>query len=123
MTLSLGRGFGLVALLVFAPLMGLLWLGLAVAGIAHPMREQTWRSGSGHLRARRFATPPNAFGAFMRDNHLDYLPALVDVAAGRIRLMVEYDDGAELQIAFAPGHADTQPRHAAARAGIAARHE
>jgi hypothetical protein len=120
--LSLGRGFGIVAVLVFAPLMGLLWLALALAGIEHPVRAQ-WPTGSMHLRTRRFAVPPNAFGAFLRDNHLDYLPVLLDLAAGRIRLTIAGGDGIGLRIALAPGHADAAPRPATAQAGIAARHE
>jgi hypothetical protein len=123
MTLSLGRGFGLVAVLVFAPLMGLLWFALACAGVAHPLREEGWPVRSSHLRTRRFATPRNAFGAFVRDNHLDRLPVLLDAASGRVRLVIECTDGVDLRIALAPGHADAAPRPATAQASIAARHE
>jgi hypothetical protein len=102
MTLLLGRAWGVVGVLIFAPVMGLLWLALKLSGASRILRQQMWRAGARQVRTRCFVTPANAMGQFLRDNHLDHLPALLDIAAGRLRLLVEYGDRAGLRITLAP---------------------
>ena len=102
MTLSLGRSSGLVAVLIFAPLMGLLGLALKLSGVPSVLRDEVWRTGPRHVRTRRFVTPANVLGRFLRENQLDYLPALLDVAGGRVRLLVEWTDRFGVRITLAP---------------------
>jgi lipopolysaccharide/colanic/teichoic acid biosynthesis glycosyltransferase len=121
MTFLVGRSFGFVAVLVFAPVMAFLALALKLSGARSILREQLWLAESRHVRTKRFVTPANAFGDFLRDNHLDHLPALLDVAAGRVRLLVNCEDRLGVRIALAPEA--VLDRTPAAEAGIAARHE
>lgn len=124
MTLLLGRCFGFVAILIFAPVMGLLGLMLKLAGAPRAMRAQIWLGDAQCVRTTRFVTPANAFGQFLRENYLDHLPALLDIAAGRVRLLVECKDRVGIRIAFAPApRLDQAPRARPAQAGIVAPRE
>jgi lipopolysaccharide/colanic/teichoic acid biosynthesis glycosyltransferase len=121
MTFLVGRSFGFVALLVCAPVMVFFALALKLSGAPGVLREQLWLAASRHVRTKRFVTPSNAFGDFLRENHLDHLPALLDLAAGRVRLLVECEDRLGIRIVLAPeAGLDRAP---AAEPGIVARHE
>jgi hypothetical protein len=120
--MMLGRPFGLAAVLIFAPVMGLLALMLKLSGIKHVVRDQLWLTESRHVRTKRFVTPANGLGQFLRENHLDHLPALLDLAAGRVRLLVACEDRLEVRVALeAESHPDQLRRSETAPASIAAR--
>jgi lipopolysaccharide/colanic/teichoic acid biosynthesis glycosyltransferase len=102
MIFLVGRSFGFAAVVVFAPVMVFFALALKLSGTPKVLREQLWLAESRHVRTKRFVTPSNAFGDFLRENHLDHLPALLDVAAGRVRLLVECEDRFGIRIVLAP---------------------
>src|SRR5690348_7888375 len=81
---------GLALLLVFGPSLALIYLLMWRGNIATlPIVMQTRLHRGQTFRTRRFRASDTAIGRFLEASALCSLPALIDVAAGRARLVLE----------------------------------
>jgi hypothetical protein len=105
MKLVLGRSFGLIGIVALAPAIGIVALTLRLFAGPGILREEEMLLGWRRVRTRRFATPRNGLGNFLRSAQLDHLPLLFDMAAGRISVLISYDSSGGVELA-----ASAEPR-------------
>jgi len=87
---------GLVLLLLFAPTILLSALLLLLTGHRRILRQKEWRGRGVPFETTAFETRDSAIGEFLSEMRIDDLPALFDVALGRVQLVLDWSDGGRL---------------------------